>query len=135
MPSGSRVAARVSPGRSSGTRNALTPRPPAPGPVAAKISATSAAAPLATQTFSPRSTYPPPDAVAVVSCRAASVPACASDRANAPRARPDARRASHASFCAAVPKRRTTSTTRELLTTRTAPSVALAAATASTASA
>ena len=135
MPSGSGVDSRVRPGRSIGTRKALTPRPPAPNSVAAKTSATSAAAPLATHTLRPRSRYSSPAAVAVVSCRAASVPACASDRANAPMTRPDASLVSHCSFCSAVPKRWSTSATSELLTTRMAPSVALAAATASTANA
>ena len=52
-PSESARAVRVMPGRSIGTRNAVTPWPRSPGRVQAKTMATDAAAAFATQTLCP----------------------------------------------------------------------------------
>ena len=57
---------RVIPGAVIGTRNALTPRPRAPGCVDAKTITTSAASAFATHTFCPWMTYPSCSNTAVV---------------------------------------------------------------------
>ena len=105
-PSESGPGSRRMPSRSSGRRNAVMPRPRAPGCVAAKTIPRLAASALATQTLRPDSRQPTPSGVAIVCWLAASVPAFSSDSANTPSASPVASRRSHSACCASVPKRR-----------------------------
>ena len=102
-PSESARAVRVMPGVSIGTRNAVTPWPRMPGRVAAITIVTDAASALATHTFRPVIRYPSPERTARVCWLAASVPASASDKANAPIASPLASRGSQCRLCDAVP--------------------------------
>jgi hypothetical protein len=98
------------------------------GVVAANTTNMSAASAFATHTLRPVIRYPSPSRTAVVRCCPASVPALGSDNAKAPSAWPDASRRSHPSRWLGLPKRATSSATRELFTARMTASVALARA-------
>ncbi len=76
---------RETPGRSSGTRNAVIERLTGAPSTRANTSATSASSAFATQVFRPESTQPLPSGRAVVCWLCASEPALASEIANAPR--------------------------------------------------
>ncbi len=95
------------PGRSPGTRKAVTPAARGPGPVRAKTVQRSASGALEIQHFSPWRRQPAPAGSARSASAAASEPAPGSLSAKAATARPEATSGSQRARCAALPERRT----------------------------